>query len=69
MNNYIINKNSDENGRNEVHTTTCNHLPLSQNQYALGMHSDAKAAVAFAKLLGWKSADGCYYCCNEAHNG
>ena len=39
------------------------------NQVSLGWHSDAVAAVSYAKALDWKSADGCYYCCEEAHNG
>jgi len=69
MPNYIINKNQDDNNRNEVHTTSCNHLPLAKNQASLGSHPDAKSAVSYAKLLGWKNADGCYYCCNEAHHG
>lgn len=66
---YIINKNADNNGRNEVHTTACGHLPLSQNQVSLGWHTNALAAVNYAKLSGWNSADGCYYCCEEAHKG
>lgn len=67
--NYIINKNLDENGRNEVHVTTCSHLPLLRNQVSLGWHPNARSAVAYAKQIGWKYADGCYYCCNEAHHG
>lgn len=66
---YIINRNPDSNGRNEVHTTSCGHLPLFKNQVSLGWHSDAVAAVAYAKRLGWKNADGCYYCCEKAHHG
>ena len=66
---YIINKNEDDKGRNEVHTTTCGHLPLVQNRVSLGYFSDGKAAVSYAKSIGWKKADGCYYCANEAHKG
>ncbi len=66
---YIINRNTDENGRNEVHTTDCRYLPLTENQVSLGWHVDAVSAVAVAKLSGWKHADGCYYCCSSAHNG
>lgn len=66
---YIINKNSDDNGRNEVHTATCSYLPYWQNQESLGWHTDAVAAVDYAKRNGWKNADGCYFCCNQAHHG
>lgn len=69
MPNYIINKNEDSNGFNEVHDISCGHLPLIQNQVSIGWHSDAKSAVSYAKINGWKHADGCYYCCEEAHHG
>lgn len=69
MANYIINKNTDNNGKNEVHNTSCEHLPLLQNQVSLGWHANANAAVTYAKSIGWNNADGCYYCCNEAHKG
>lgn len=69
MPNYIINKQVDEKGLNEVHTTDCGHLPLSYNQVDLGWHANAISAVDFAKQRGWSRADGCYYCCNEAHHG
>lgn len=69
MPNYIINKNSDNNGNNEVHTTTCAHLPLSSNQEQLGWHLNGTYAVAYAKSIGWKNADGCKHCAFEAHNG
>lgn len=64
---YIINKQSDENGYNEVHTTTCGHLPAPLNQVNIGWHTDEIAAVAYAKNQGWTYADGCYYCCPKAH--
>ena len=67
MNHYIINKNADSKGYNEVHTTSCDHLPASENQVDLGYHVDSVSAVAYAKLSGWKNADGCYHCCREAH--
>lgn len=66
---YIINKNEDVKGYNEVHETSCNHLPAVNNQVSLGYHADAKSAVSYAKLTGYKNADGCYYCCNDAHHG
>ena len=69
MANYVLNKNSDSNGRNEVHTTTCSYVPLLQNQVSLGWHTNGVSAVNYAKSIGWKNSDGCYYCCKEAHNG
>lgn len=69
MPNYIINTNTDSNGYNEVHNTSCNHLPEVANQVSLGYHIGAEAAVSYAKSVGYKNADGCYYCCNEAHHG
>ncbi len=67
MPNYIINKNKDSNGFNEVHTTSCKYLPDDHNQVQLGYHADEKNAVTYAKSYGWKNADGCYYCCPKAH--
>lgn len=69
MPNYIINTNTDEKGYNEVHTTECYHKPEIQNQKSLGWHSNATDAVNYAKNNGYPSADGCYYCCNEAPHG
>lgn len=69
MSNYIINKNQDSKGYNEVHTTSCTHLPEVKNQVALGWFTDAKSAVAYAKSNGYPTADGCYYCCADAHKG
>ena len=69
MNYYIINKNTDNNGNNEVHTSECTHLPSIFNQVSLGYFSNGKDAVAYAKKNGYPNADGCYYCANEAHKG
>lgn len=66
---YIINKSPDEHGYNEVHTTTCVRRPNYYNQEDLGLHANAIAAVNYAKTHGWPRADGCYYCCREAHHG
>lgn len=69
MSNYIINRRADEKELNEVHTTTCNHLPESSNCVGLGYHANELEAVSYAKQNGWKNADGCYYCCRIAHSG
>lgn len=68
---YICNKNADDKGRHEVHTTSCNHLPLPQNQIDLGFHSDCSSAIN--KVKTWNPTgftfDGCYYCCPSCHKG
>lgn len=69
MANYIINRKEDSKGYNEVHTTICNHLPDYINRVDIGWHSTAIDAVNYAKTIGWKSADGCYFCSEEAHHG
>ena len=69
MANYIINKNRDEKGLNEVHTTVCPYRPNQANQDNLGYHPDEIAAVDYAKKHGYLNADGCYYCCPKAHHG
>ena len=66
---YIINKNADEKGFNEVHTTSCSHRPNENNQCDLGYHANETAAVLYAKNNGWSNADGCAYCCPKAHRG
>lgn len=66
---YIINKNSDEKGLHEVHTADCIRKPLSYNSESLGYFTNGVQAVAYAKSIGWKTADGCKYCCPEAHHG
>ena len=69
MPNYIINKNKDENGLNEIHTTTCSFRPNSNNQDNLGYHSNEVEAKKYAKQHGYPNADGCFYCCPLAHQG
>ena len=34
---YVCNKNTDENGRHEVHTTTCSYLPQIENRIEIGL--------------------------------
>lgn len=69
MPNYIINKNADENNMNEVHRTTCAHLPYPVNQVPLGFFNTNKEALAYAKRMGWNNADGCKHCCPDIHHG
>lgn len=66
---YLINTEKTDGRYNEVHTTTCNHLPSIYNRKDLGWHANAKDAVAYAKNSGYLYADGCFYCCPEANRG
>ena len=70
MANFIINRNTQPNGDNEVHNTStgCLHMPAPENQINLGSHSSCHGAVAQAKQQ-WPNnrINGCYYCCNPCH--
>lgn len=66
---YYINTNKDSKGYNEVHKHGCSWLTKAYSKVKLGEFSNATAAVNYAKRIGWKDADGCYFCCPEAHNG
>lgn len=69
MPNYIINKEKTDGIYNEVHTTTCGHLPILNNREGLGYFTNANDAVLYATSNGYPKADGCYYCCKEANRG
>jgi hypothetical protein len=68
---YILNKKAQPgSGDHEIHNTTCSYLPNSENQIALGFHSDCHDAVAKAKNLHPEiksKINGCYFCCNSCH--
>jgi hypothetical protein len=66
---YIINKNKDDNGNNEVHTSDCYYKPAKSNQEDLGWFNNEVEAKNYAKQHGWPDADGCYFCCRNAHTG
>lgn len=66
---YIINRNSDEKGLHEVHTISCTHEPKPTNIANLGFFANGINAVAYAKSIGWTTADGCKFCAPEAHHG
>lgn len=68
---YIINKNKDSNGNNEIHNKTngCSYMPNILNQVSLGWCSTDDDALEKAKAMGYTNADGCYYCCPNAHRG
>ena len=69
MADYIINKEKTDGRCHEVHQLTCSHLPFMRNCITLGYFNDAVEAVAYAKCQGYSDADGCAYCCGEAHQG
>ena len=69
MTDYIINKEKTDGRYNEVHQLTCSHLPLIRNCITLGYFNNGEEAVKYAKYHGYSDADGCAYCCSEAHHG
>lgn len=69
MSQYIINTKKTDESFNEIHKTTCSHLPYSWNQDKLGYFSDDFSAIAYAKINGYPDADGCAYCCGAVHHG
>lgn len=68
MSYYFINKNAQENGDHEVHTTGCGHAPDEENRIGLGNFNYCWEAVAVAKQK-WPNdrINGCYYCANPCH--
>lgn len=65
---YYINRNrNNAHGDNEVHREDCHWMPSLENREYLGFFSDAIQAVAEAKRRGYPHADGCAFCCPEAH--
>lgn len=70
MPSYIVNKNKQANGDNEVHVTPQQHsscsYPAPANQVALGWFPSCHGAVAEAKSRGY-NANGCYWCAKDCH--
>lgn len=65
---YYVNNRKDNNGNNEVHKYGCHWLNEASDVSYLGTFNNGIEAVNYARYLGYH-ADGCYYCCREAHNG
>ncbi len=65
---YYVNKNTQESGDHEVHTTGCSHMPKLENCYYLGIFTNCRPAVREAKKY-FDQVDGCYYCCNDCNTG
>lgn len=67
MKSYYVNRNSQSSGDHEVHRSDCVWLPNHENRIYLGEFSNCRDAVAKAKRDYFNKADGCAYCCKEAH--
>jgi len=65
---YYVNKNAQENGEHEVHTSACSYLPDSSNLISLGSFSNCADAVRKAGEY-YSNVDGCYYCCRSCNKG
>lgn len=65
---YTYNKNTDEKGRNEVHTTICSHRPEFKNSVGLVYADNCKNAIISLKERQPKlKFNGCKYCCHTCH--
>lgn len=54
-------------GDYEVHQDGCSHMPNESNRQYLGYFTSCVQAVSQAKVNGYRTADGCYWCCRECH--
>ncbi len=63
---YYVNINAQSSGEHEVHTSSCNYLPLSENRIYLGSFDNCTSAVREAKKF-YNNVDGCFYCCRPCH--
>ena len=70
MASYYLNRDDTQNPyrNHEVHKEGCIYMPASYHREFLGYFNDARFAVAEAKALGYRDADGCATCCPEAHH-
>lgn len=67
---FVLNRNQQPNGDNEVHnaTTGCIWMPEPQSQINLGEYSTCHGAVVYAKsMYGNARINGCAYCCPACH--
>ena len=63
---FYVNKNEQNNGDHEVHTSTCSWLPEAENRFYLGVFATCKSAVAEA-MKTYSQSNGCYYCSKDCH--
>jgi hypothetical protein len=66
MASYYVNKNAQDNGDHEVHTSVCSFLPEIANRLYLGEFSNCQDAVREAAKY-YNDVDGCYYCAYACH--
>ena len=69
MSKYYVNRNVQDNGDHEVHTTGCNWMPDPENRIYLGDFTSCGPAVAEAKREHYSQSNGCYYCSRPCHTG
>ena len=63
---YYVNKNEQQNGDHEVHTTGCSWLPQVENRIYLGEFSYCAPAVTEARKY-YTQVDGCKHCSLACH--
>lgn len=63
---YYVNKNGQNNGDHEVHTTGCSWLPKPENRIYLGDFASCKPAVKVAKTH-YAQSNGCAHCSSACH--
>lgn len=63
---YYVNKNAQDNGDHEVHTTGCSHFPERENLIYLGDFASCGPAVTEAKKK-YRQSNGCAYCAKACH--
>jgi hypothetical protein len=68
MSRYYVNKNAQENGDHEVHTTGCSFMPDDSNRIYLGNFSSCGPAVREARKH-YSQVNGCKYCSEACHTG
>ena len=68
MDNYILNKQKNDELCNEVHKSSCSHLPHLINQVYLDWHNNCNDALYISKKLGYKPYL-CRHCCPEYYHG
>lgn len=70
MAHYYFNKNTDDKGRHEVHTSDCSYLPSEANREYIGNYLNCSEAIKAAKIRNiFKDFDGCYWCSKPCHRG
>jgi hypothetical protein len=65
---YYVNKNAQENGEHEVHSSSCSLLPVEADRIYLGDFTTCTHGVAAAKQF-YPHPNGCSQCSNECHTG